>query len=93
MIDVMTLLTMWRAGEWRDESTEHDGTWTLGELLVTADREERGRWCARIDPTGGGGAQLPYGYGDTQAEAVMAAIEADAFKRGRLYAERSKGGA
>lgn len=91
MIDVMTILKAWRPGEWRDDSTGHDGTFALGELLVTADLDERGRWCAHIDPTGGDGAQLPYGYGDTQVEAVIAAIEQDAFKRGRLY-ERARGG-
>jgi hypothetical protein len=92
MCDVLALLKMWRAGEWRDDSTDHEGTWALGELLVMVDRDERGRWCAHIDPAGGSGAHLPYGYGDTQAEAVLAAIEQDAFRRGRLYA-RTKGGA
>lgn len=96
MLDVTSLLKVWRPGEWQARIAGTPlkptfGVWWSedGEHHVNAELDDRGRWKADLQRDG---EHVTSGFGDTLAGAVLAMIEQDAYGRG-VERERRKGAA
>lgn len=96
MIDVTSLLNVWRPEGWQGRcgvspTSPTCGVWWTknAALHVSAELDDRGRWKADLQRDG---EHVTSGFGDTIAGAVLAMIEQDAYGRG-VERERRKGAA